>query len=200
MQDIMKIPRSRRNEGNPRARITQFKESLTKTMKSWPRDALDRMVNEEDKGFLRSMMSSRTATMAGVDKSLVVTERNVKKRKEHQAKRSGKEKKRQESDQHRSVNSTEAIPSGTFDPPEDRDNDVQYLPRQSQFETPHRRLKKTGTEVHIPHDILKSEALVSTAVRNNISPTALAATVTSLVEACKGDTSRINLNATQSYR
>ena len=41
---------------------------------------------------------------------------------------------------------------------------------------------------------------MSTAVRNNISPTALAATVESLIRSCEGNTSSINLNPTQSYR
>ena len=60
------------------------------------------------------------------------------------------------------------------------------------------RSKKTGTDIHIPHDILKSPKLVSSSVRNRISPRALAATVEALIDSCNGDTSGVILHETQS--
>ena len=66
---------------------------------------------------------------------------------------------------------------------------------------PNRCHENTGDHIHINFNILKSEQLVSTAVRNNISSTALAAAVHSLVEACiNGDPSKLNLHPSQAYR
>ena len=62
------------------------------------------------------------------------------------------------------------------------------------------RLKKKGTNIYIPHDILKKPKVVSSSVRNKISPTALAATIAALVESCDGDSSALNLNPTQARR
>ena len=203
MRDILKIPKSRRSYGNPLARITNFKEGLNKTMKFWPRDALDHMVNEEDKEFLQSMMGDRAATMAGVDKRLANTENKVSRRKEQEKKRSEKEKLRRKSDENQLVNSTQAIapdPSEADPTNADDVDTMSYVSGSHQSRTVHHRPNKTGVDIHIPHDILKSTGLVSTAVCNKISPTALAATVTLLVEACKWDTSRISLSAAQSYR
>ena len=58
----------------------------------------------------------------------------------------------------------------------------------------------SGTNIHIPYDVLKSPQLVSVAVRNNNSPTALASTLETLIETCDGETSTVNLHPSQSYR
>lgn len=75
----------------------------------------------------------------------------------------------------------------------------EYLPEVSSEEQ-HRRMKKTGEWVFIPPDILKSPEFISSAVRNNVSPTALSAIMKSLISSCNGDISKFNLDATQSYR
>ena len=64
----------------------------------------------------------------------------------------------------------------------------------------HRRQKKTGINVFMRPDILKDKKVVSTAIRNKISPTSLAAIVQSVVEACDGDSTKLNLHYTQAYR
>ena len=46
-------------------------------MKFWPRDAIERIQNEEDKLFLQSMMGDRTATLRSVDNVLANTENKV---------------------------------------------------------------------------------------------------------------------------
>ena len=49
-------------------------------MKFWPRDAIERIQNEEDKFFLQSMMGDRTATLGLVDNVLATTEKKVLRR------------------------------------------------------------------------------------------------------------------------
>jgi hypothetical protein len=92
-------------------------------------------------------------------------------------------------------------PEAHVDGSADESVDDEYDPTESQeSKWSHKRIKKTGENVTIPFDVLKSPKLVSTVVRNNISPTALAATVSSFVSACKGDPTKLNLHHTQSYR
>ena len=58
-------------------KINGFKEKLDRTMKFWPRDAIERLQNEEDKLFLQSMMSDRRATLGPVVNVLATTEKKV---------------------------------------------------------------------------------------------------------------------------
>ena len=46
-------------------------------MKFWPRDAIERIQNEEDKLFLQPMMGDRTATLGPIDNVLATTENKV---------------------------------------------------------------------------------------------------------------------------
>lgn len=64
----------------------------------------------------------------------------------------------------------------------------------------HKRTVKTGTTIFVPHDVLKSQALVSSATRNKITPTAMSATLHALIEACDGETSAVNIHPTTAYR
>ena len=52
----------------------------------------------------------------------------------------------------------------------------------------------------MPHSILKSPRFVSSAVRNNVAPTVLSALTKSLLVSCNADTTKFNLDPTQSYR
>ena len=74
MRSLMKIDHSQRATETKQKKINDFKERLKKTLKLWPRNALDRMKNEEDKKFLQSMMTDRVASMGQVDKVLSTTE------------------------------------------------------------------------------------------------------------------------------
>ena len=62
-------------------------------MKFWPRDAIERIQDEEDKLFLQSMMGDRTATLGPVDNVLDTTENKVlrgRHREEEQRKKEAK--------------------------------------------------------------------------------------------------------------
>ena len=74
---------------------------------------------------------------------------------------------------------------------------------RTNFETPeraHKRTVKTGTNIFIPHDILKSPGLVSAAARNQITPTAMSAILHALITACDGNPEAVNINQVQSQR
>ena len=188
----MKIPEPRRNSGAPKQRIEKFISELESTFPFWPRNPFVRIQKEEDKSFLLSMIGDRKATMAGFDRSLTVTEKKVAIRKEKEKLREEKEKKREK----------EEIKSTGFENlnvEEEVSNEFQ----EDEFTIPevHKiRSRKTGTDIHIPYDILKSPKLVSSSVRNGISPRALAATVEALIDSCNGVTSGVNLHETQSQR
>ena len=138
--------------------------------------------------FLLSMQNDRKASMSGVDKILHQKEMRKEKRK-LEALRCA-EKERQCKDNEKTCTQVTETES------DENDEDFQPSePKQS-----HRRSRKTGEDIHIPFNILKSPQLVSTAVRNNISPTALSATMHSLITSCKGDPSTLNLHHSQAYR
>ena len=50
----------------------------------------------------------------------------------------------------------------------------------------HKRMKETGSFIFLSHDILKSPDVVSTATRNNVTPTALSEIVKCLISAGGG--------------
>ena len=54
--------------------------------------------------------------------------------------------------------------------------------------------------IFLSHDILKSPDVVSTATRNNVTPTALSETVKYLISADGGDPGRVCLNYSTAYR
>ena len=61
-------------------------------------------------------------------------------------------------------------------------------------------MKKTGTDIHVPYDILRHPLVVSASTRNKVSPTSMSAILTSFIEACGGDTSAVNLHWSTAYR
>ena len=136
------------------------------------------------------MMGDRIACF-GIDANLRKSEQKVALRKQEESVRIERGRKRKCIDS--SAASNLILSSDT-------DKEMGDTASSSIICSTHKRMKKTGSDIHVPFDILKSSKLVSTAVRNNISPTALAATVESLITSCGGDTSAINLHFTQSYR
>ena len=80
-ESVLKIPIESRSSEKSKERIEEFKQQLNASFKFWPRNALMKITNEEDKLFLKSMMSDRKACMAGADKKLANTEKKVRKRK-----------------------------------------------------------------------------------------------------------------------
>ena len=74
--------------------------------------------------------------------------------------------------------SLSAIPSKTFIP----------LPENQRL---HKRIKKTGTEAFIPHNILQSPKLTSLAARMKMKPAQQAAYTKALIEESGGDTTKV---------
>ena len=54
------------------------------------------------------------------------------------------------------------------------------------------RLKKSGTDAFIPHDILKSPRLVSLAARIKMTPAQQAASTKTFIEEAGGDVSKVS--------
>ena len=66
MKNLLKIDHQHRETEKNKTKFNDFKQKLEKTMKFWPRDALERIKTEEDKKFLHSMMTDRVANMGRV--------------------------------------------------------------------------------------------------------------------------------------
>ena len=146
----MKIPEPRRSSGKPKQRIEKFIFELELTFPFWPRNPFERIKNEEDKSFLKSMMGDRIATMAGFDKNLTVTEAKVAARKEKEQARGEKEKKREKERNERELEEN----SGSANL--DMEVEVSTGFQDEDFpvpEVPKVRTKKKGTDIHIPFDI-----------------------------------------------
>ena len=180
---------------------------LKKTFVFWPRNILEEMRKRlllpnllkhekeailEDLKFLENMLTVRTMSYGTTDNKFfkIVDKRikkNVRQRKEEQLTNANElsdvEMLSDESENNETISSN--VTDVFKDQPEKRK---------------HRRSKKRGTSIFIPHDILKNEALQSCAVRNKISPTALSSIIKTFVEACNGNSSEICLHHTQSQR
>ena len=83
MQKLRKIKKEKRHFGKPKDRIECFK-SLKDTMVCWPKDAMGNLNNAEDKAFLLSMQTDRTASTAGRD--MVTHKKKIKLIKRNEAK------------------------------------------------------------------------------------------------------------------
>ena len=122
--------------------------------------------------FLLSMQNDRKASMSGVDKVLHQKKMRKEKREQEALRRAEKERQRKDNEK-TCTQVTETESDEDFQPSE---------PKQS-----HRRSRKTGEDIHISFNILKSPHLVS-------------ATMHSLITSCKGDPSKLNLHHSQAYR
>ena len=88
LKPINKTIKAKREGGSEK--INGFKEKLDRTMKFWPRDAIERIQNEEDK-FLQSMMGDGTTTFGPVDDVLATTEKKVLRRRHSEEEQRKKE-------------------------------------------------------------------------------------------------------------
>ena len=112
-------------------------------MKFWPRDAIERIQNEEDQLFLQSMMGDRTATLGPVDNVLATTENKVLKgrhREEDQRKKEAKRLKEEPKSVVDMTASSEEEEETTSQKRLVKDQDVSPSCSRS-----HKRLVKTGT-------------------------------------------------------
>ena len=71
---------------------------------------------------------------------------------------------------------------------------------QSSSDRKHKRSVKTGVQVHIPPDILKSPAVVQALVRNKVSSTAISAVMHEIITVAEGDPSKLSLSYTTTER
>ena len=165
-------------------------------MKFWPRNVLELISNEEDKAFLISMMTDRKASMAGKDTKLKKQQEKKQNRKKEEAKRL----KRWEDK--RAVTSSVTFSDSTSTDGSAGDSlseEESFMP-QSSSDRKHKRSVKTGVQVHIPQDILKSSAVVQALVRNKVSSTAISAVMHEIITVAEGDPSKLSLSYTTTER
>ena len=89
LKPINKTTKAKREGGSEKT--NGFKEKLDCIMKFWPRDAIERIQNEEDKLFLQSMKGDRTAILGPVDNVLATTEKKVLRRRHSEEEQRKKE-------------------------------------------------------------------------------------------------------------
>ena len=195
------------NEDNKRKK---FQTKLEKTMPFWPKRIVSKMKNskkgktpvkkmeiDQHINFLKSMMGNRLLSYSSLPTETDPTDEtsiefNIKYDSHNNTKR-------------KLITEKQEITtsSDTF---EQFDTIDSFSERQTQkrfkesLRRNHKRLVKTGTHIFVPHDILKSGKLQSTAMRNDISPVGLAAIVQTLIEVCDGEPEKVNLHYSQSFR
>ena len=192
LDNVAKSSVARRDPPPPA--VKSFEDDLDKTFKVWPRDAEQRIAHEEDKQFLISMKGDRKASFDGLDKVEEAFQQRKDEREKKAEERREKEKKRKEDDL---TVTSDPLPDSIFN------NDFEEFDQDNEEpDTPvsHKRQKKTGTTGFFNHDILKSPDVVSTAIRNNITPTALSAITASIIKAAGGDADKVSLNYATAYR
>ena len=195
---LMKYNESRRNLENPG--IKKFVSTLDDNMKFYKKSVLEDMAASKryksnveikaidaDIAFMKSMLTDRKASYAGIDK---ITERSTERR---------QKRTHDEAFLKRNYDSTinqiaelessssceeETVPSTSFSEPKRK----------------HRRISKSGEKIFVPHDILKDPNVVAWSVRNKISHTQVSSFVSMLISTCGGDTSKINLSASTALR
>ena len=206
-EDIRKIHdefRRVNKKKNP-SRIESFRAKLKTTMPFWPRNIIklmeDKLSNNlttklekerlrEDIPYLKSMMGNRVATYSSGDENH--QKLTAAKRKREAEKVSSL---KQQKDQHEQISSY----SRNFDEINDGEESqeepfVPPPPKRS-----HKRTVKVGTTITVPHNVLKSKNLVSTSVRNKVSPTALAGIVSALIDNTGGNKNAVTLSYTRTY-
>lgn len=195
-RSLAKMGPTKRAEAASQLRIKKFQQELDITMKFWPEN-VESMLLEEDRLFLESMKTDRKASMG--TKDIVFNKQQKKKQDRYESANARIEK---ESKRNGAKNKV------TWDEVQDlseSDSETDNFSGQTMYSTPqaprsHHRNKKTGTAVFIPHDVLRQPAFVSSLVRNGISPTATVASLETLISACDGDVSRVNLSYATAQR
>ena len=188
------IPVSRRATAATQAKVKHMECELNKTFQIWPRNAAELIKIPEDRRFLESMMTDRSATFGSKDKLLA--DRIQRKESKIQKQEARREKVRLEAAETCTSYAVPLSSEGSSSENETSKRDTTYVPASSPSVTHmttsscHRRLR-TGTPVFIPHDILKSPQLVALSTRMKISPAQQAAFVSTLIEETGGDASTV---------
>ena len=169
---LMKYSENRRTLENPK--INEFMSELDTTMKFYKNSVLDDLradmkyktkpeqeAIETDIDFMKSMMTDRVASYSGRDKKSNAAAK--KRQKRHHCELSQKDSSSPDQDSVQCLESTSS--SSSDDADESSPSNLEEPKRK------HRRISKTGVNIFVPHDILKSSELISCSVRNNISHT-----------------------------
>ena len=167
LKSINKTTKAKREGGSEK--INGFKEKLDRTMTFWPRDAFERIQNEEDKLFLQSMMGDRTATLGPVNNVLANKENKVLRGRHREEEQRKKEAKRLKEEPNGVVDMTASS--------EEEEAASQKRLVEDQYVSPscsrsHNRLVKTGTVGGFTYNFGSCPAiqLQASAVRNKITP------------------------------
>ena len=204
-QLIRKLKRGKVYDGSNKS-ISEFRIQLTQTMPLYPKNAIELMLKEkkgklesekmsidEDIEFLKNMMTTRTAHYASLDKITTNLKRKRGARKEKDLARAGTSR----DDDPYVVETSTTEGMADLAP-----GDTDLTPIECSSSTPprrHRRLKKTGEALFIPHDILQRERIVSNYTRNNMSITTVASFLRDLIVECGGDPDKFVLNYATVY-
>ena len=185
---LRQIPQSRRENPNTLEKLQIMSDHLEKTFSCWPQDAMSVIKNEEDKTFLKSMMTDRLASFGSLDKKNADKEARREKRVEEK-------KSKQEQWKHESSSLFKSQTSYLSDSESEQCEDTEDFKDESvSRKRSHHRHRYTGTEAFIPHDILKRPSLVSVATRLNMSPMQQKAYTEALIHESGGDSEKIALS------
>lgn len=184
---VQKVPLDRRSGSKL---VIDFKDQLDKTMMFWPENALSLIEYEEDRQFLRQMMTTREGHMGGED-------RVFRRKQDAKQEREAAEGNRKERERKRKADDTYLYESHQLDV---EDCHMYATSDQGGSQRKHNRRVKTGESIFIPHDILKDPQVVSCMVRNRISPAAAASLVHSIISASNGDPSKFCIHETTALR
>lgn len=190
---LRSIPFARRTRPATLNKLKCMETELNKTFQIWPSNAADLISIPEDLQFLESMKTDRLATFGCTDKLL------SDKLQRKAARASAEMKRRDEAHQEMAEASTSfqtfsCSEQSSSENESTTASDTEYgVASTSSTSTPsnHQRMVRTGSQVFIPHDILKSPKLVSLSTRMKISPAQQAAFTEVLIEEAGGDPSRI---------
>lgn len=191
---IRAIPRDRRSMPISVNKLKQMDEQLARTFPLWSANAEQLIKNAEDRSFLESMKSTRSATFGSRDKaSAAKCKRRDAREQSHRAYRNRVLQESSATITTSAVSSTESddVNSDVEETADDCDHPPGFEPSLT---TPrsHHRISHTGTPVVIPHDITQRPKLVALATRMKITPSQQAAYTAALIAESGGDVSKVS--------
>jgi hypothetical protein len=163
--------------------VEEMNQKLELTFKLWPANVLDVLKNDEDRAFIISMQTDRTASFGPRDKKLAGTVKRRLIREKSELER--REKYQTES----KCNKTVAQSSADTDSDDCLDNTDDVVVESARS---HHRKSKSGTDAFIPYNILDNEKLVTLATRLKMTPTQQSAYTEALIQESGGDINKVS--------
>ena len=186
--------------------------SLKQTTVFWPKNIYELIKNSNDKQFLFFMQTDRLATLGSADRMLAKKESRLQVKKEAEQKGRDREKERCSAPQElhlkgdsenemceKSINvpvldkqlqtSKSEKPYSSFE--DNRDGQLNNCAARE-----HKRLKKTGQTLFVPHNALTKPEIQFTSIRNEITSPAQSAVVKSIVKSIGGDLNQFSVSYT----